>query len=299
MKGVRASVIIPVYNARRYLDRCITGLLNQTYGRDRFQVIMVDNNSTDDSSRIIRQYASIELLCEARQGAYAARNRGISRATGDFLVFTDPDCVPEPHWLAALLAPFDNPTIRLTMGRSMPAGCSSALRLIREYEHIRQTYIFAGDQPQYYHGYTNNLAVRRTTFHQVGYFDERPRGSDTIFVQRLIELFGCDKVVYAPEARVTHLELDSVRVFLKKMVLYGRSSRLFSELVQPQPLAVGDRRKVFIRTVREAGLSRVQAVVLFGLLSAGVAAWQLGYRARFSLLRHDHTPARWKPLDDS
>ena len=77
----RVSVILPVYRAEQYIRRCIEGLINQDCEFD-FEIIMVNNNSPDQSANIIGEYPGIKLLSETKQGAYAARNMGSRAALG-------------------------------------------------------------------------------------------------------------------------------------------------------------------------------------------------------------------------
>jgi glycosyltransferase involved in cell wall biosynthesis len=64
-----------------------------------FEIIAVDNASTEDLSGAVPADARIRLIVEPRLGSYAARNRGLSVAGGDILAFTDSDCIPDPDWL--------------------------------------------------------------------------------------------------------------------------------------------------------------------------------------------------------
>src|SRR5262249_3385794 len=100
------SVIVPFYNAERYIQDCIRGLLAQNFPENAYEIIMVDNNSTDASTSIVKQQPHITLLTEQKQGAYAARNRGLTAARGSVIAFTDPDCVPDPHWLQQIAMTF-------------------------------------------------------------------------------------------------------------------------------------------------------------------------------------------------
>jgi glycosyltransferase involved in cell wall biosynthesis len=98
------SVIIPVWNSGALLRRCLEALARQTLGPDCFEIIVVDNGSSDDSAAIANSFPGVVLLSEPRPGSYAARNRGLARARGDFIAFTDADCVPAPDWLEQALA---------------------------------------------------------------------------------------------------------------------------------------------------------------------------------------------------
>ncbi|MBI4930126.1 MAG: glycosyltransferase family 2 protein [Bacteroidetes bacterium] len=90
---IKVSVVIPCYNVERYLEECINSVLNQKY--NQIEIICVDNNSTDNTNKILQQIQkSVPLLIitnETRQGACFARNTGMEMATGEYLQFLDAD----------------------------------------------------------------------------------------------------------------------------------------------------------------------------------------------------------------
>ena len=87
------SVIIPVYNTEKYLDRCIRSVLNSTY-KD-FEVLLIDDGSVDGSLEICRTYCRLDrrvrFLTQKHGGVSEARNRGIQESRGEWLVFVDSD----------------------------------------------------------------------------------------------------------------------------------------------------------------------------------------------------------------
>ena len=87
------SIVVPVYNGEKYLSRCIDSILAQTY--DDFEVIIIDDGSTDHSSEICKEYAlkdkRVSLISQQNRGVSSARNAGISQARGDYLIFVDAD----------------------------------------------------------------------------------------------------------------------------------------------------------------------------------------------------------------
>lgn len=98
------SVIIPVYNTAKYLRDCILSVLGQTY--TCFEILLIDDGSTDDSAEICRklcsQDARLRLLCRKHAGVSAARNAGIKEAKGEYLFFLDSDDVIHPQLLEAM-----------------------------------------------------------------------------------------------------------------------------------------------------------------------------------------------------
>lgn len=97
------SVIIPVWNSAATLQRCLEALAGQTLSAACFEIIVIDNGSTDDTAKTAASFPGVKLLSEPRPGSYVARNQGIAHARGQYLAFTDADCVPAPDWLQQAL----------------------------------------------------------------------------------------------------------------------------------------------------------------------------------------------------
>ena len=100
------SVIVPVYNCEKYLDKSIQSLINQTIFDD-LEIIFVDDGSYDRSSDIIKlyieKYPNLTLICQKNKGVSAARNRGIGEAHGDYVTFFDADDLAESTLYERLL----------------------------------------------------------------------------------------------------------------------------------------------------------------------------------------------------
>ncbi|MDA3878202.1 MAG: glycosyltransferase, partial [Halothiobacillus sp.] len=98
------SVIIPVYNDQIGVNACLAALAVQSYPKDRYEVIVVDNASKPSIS-VAPEYSFFTRLVVCHtQGSYAARNAGIAVAQGEVLAFTDADCVPERNWISTGVA---------------------------------------------------------------------------------------------------------------------------------------------------------------------------------------------------
>jgi glycosyltransferase involved in cell wall biosynthesis len=93
------SVIIPVYNDALNLAHCLDALEKQTLDKSRYEIIVVDNGSTDGLQSMLGSRTTVHLVSEHRPGSYSARNKGILSSDGDVLVFTDSDCIPDKDWL--------------------------------------------------------------------------------------------------------------------------------------------------------------------------------------------------------
>ena len=274
----KISVIVPVHNASAWLGDCLDALLRQDLPPGDFEVIAVDNLSSDNSMAVARARRGVRLLSEKRLSAYAARNRGIRAASGELLAFIDADCIPCPDWLSRLQsAMVEAPGTVVVMGRHIPTGPSLAIRLLGVYDHVKEMFVLSSSDPTLYYGHTNCMLVRHEAFEELGHFDRRPRGADVIFVQRVVQRYGTGAVRYQPGAVVSHLEVHSAPVYFKKAFIYGRSARNYCRMVPARPLRNRERFTIFRQIVRDEKLSLLHSAYLLLLLSVGAAAYGLGW----------------------
>lgn len=98
MMNSKISVIVPIYNVKEYLEKCIQSILNQTY--KNLEIILVDDGSSDGSQNICERYAvydeRIRIICQKNKGLVAARKVGLEAATGQYIDFVDGDDSIDP-----------------------------------------------------------------------------------------------------------------------------------------------------------------------------------------------------------
>lgn len=285
---MRFSIIVPVYNTAPYLTRCIAALLDQDYPRDQYEILMVNNGSTDASAAILEGAQGIKVLNEPRRGSYCARNRALQEAHGEILAFTDSDSYPCAAWLQAIDRALADPGVHIVMGPRRPARDRGLLRLIADYEVKKVEMVLGCEDPLLYYGYTGNMAVRRAAMERHGPFVERPRGADTIFVRKVVEAEGCRAVQFETGMLVTHGEMASLSKYLEKMFTYGRSRRQYQNLVSTRPLTLRERSRAYMAAVRVRGYSLPGALALGAVLGLGLAAWALGS------LSHSFSKRPWR-----
>src|SRR5438128_127479 len=110
-----ASVIVPVRNGGPVLGACLAALVGQEWAPEQYEVIVVDDGSTDASAEIA-QAAGARVISQANRGRAAARNVGAFAARGEILLFTDADCVPAADWVRRMLEPFADPVVQGAKG---------------------------------------------------------------------------------------------------------------------------------------------------------------------------------------
>lgn len=223
------SVVIPVYNAEKTLEHCLQALVNQT--QPPVEIIVADNGSTDDSISIVQGCAeesgiSIRLIEVSKRGAAAARNAAVLEAVGDWVAFTDSDCLPEPDWLARgveLLVSHNVAALAGPAWGSLEGDASARL--------LGLTSLSVGLDEQYYsaagptgtQGFAAaNLWVRREAFLNIQGFDETlvVSGEDLDLCARLY--VAGDRLFYSPHLLVRHIHASGIANMCHKMVQYGR-----------------------------------------------------------------------------
>ena len=218
----RISVIVCSYNGSRTIRDTLEALRQIEY--PDFEVIVVDDGSTDGTAAIARDYGARVISTENR-GLSSARNTGLRAATGSIVAYTDDDAYPDPHWLQYLAATFaagdwvgvggpnipprgDGPIAESVA--QAPGGPIHVLISDREAEHIPGC----------------NMAFRKTALEAVGGFDVRYRaaGDDVDLCWRLQEAGG--RIGFSPAAMVWHHRRNSVRTYWKQQVGYGKAEAL-------------------------------------------------------------------------
>ncbi len=186
------SVVIPIYNGERYLREALDSVFTQTY-RD-FDVICVDDGSTDDSSDIVKTYGDrISLVRQANAGGCAARNAGVMRSTAEFIAFLDQDDVWYQRKLEQQVAALNaNPNAVIALcnsdrmnaeGRLTQVGATVAERPGLQTEMLGR--LIGEDQLL-----SSAIMVRRNTFVLAGMFDPQLHGFEDFDLAARLRQYG-------------------------------------------------------------------------------------------------------------
>lgn len=213
------SLYVPCYNAAEHLPRCLEGILAQTHRPD--EILLVDDGSRDASREIAAQYPQVSVLRHERnRGLSTARNTAFAAARNEWVAALDADCVPQPRWLASLVARAERGDVAGVGGKLVETVLDSVGDRWRR-QHLSQDWGDTPlDHPPFLFG--NNTLLRKSAVLSVGGYDERLRtNGEDVDLSRKLRQAG-HSLAYDSVAEVRHLRRDT---FASALATYWRYRR--------------------------------------------------------------------------
>jgi glycosyltransferase involved in cell wall biosynthesis len=211
------SVIVPVFNQWDLVPKLLHCLGAQSFPGDRFEVLLVDNGSTNIPAADADLPFVRRLSCLA-PGSYAARNHGVANAQGELLAFTDADCQPHPDWLSEIIAFMGS----LKSEKNIIAGAVTMVPRNWDHMNLAELYDTMMGIPQANYvrrgyGVTANLTATKELVNRLGGFEARRfSGGDAEFCRRAVATGGAT-LHYCPKAIVYHPARDSMQALIAKV----------------------------------------------------------------------------------
>ena len=194
---MKISIVIPAFNEEKWISGTLEALLLQDY-KD-FEVIVVDNNSTDATSRVVSGYPNVRLLLEKRAGVQYAREAGRLEARGEIIVNLDADCIVTKDWITKAIKYFDDPQVVAVSGPYDYYDASPFLRVFFTVIQrvVYKTLHFIGSKIFHRGGVLTggNVFIRSSSLKKIGGYNTSIAfyGDDTDTGNRLLTL---GKVLY-------------------------------------------------------------------------------------------------------
>lgn len=223
------SVIIPMYNAERYVEKCIQSLLNQTY-RD-LEIIIVNDGSKDRSQEICEKYANqdkrITLINTENRGAGSARNTGIEIAKGEYISFIDSDDYVCPDYYERLLNMLQKTDADIAIGRYERISEHDEMQFvntgeIKECTNMEELMILYGeDEDKYINAVlVTNKLYKHELFEENIRFPIRRLIDDEFIIYKLI--YKSKKIAYTDDVMYAYVQSDSsvMRTNFKEQRVY-------------------------------------------------------------------------------
>jgi len=280
---ITLSVMIPTRNRSSLLRKLLESLKKQTCSQDEFEIIIVDNGSTDETKTVAETFFSefkhIKYFFEEKPGLHEGRHRGLKESSSDILVYCDDDIEPLPTWLEAKKESFKDPDVVLVGGKNLPKWESVPPKWIKDwYEEGNSngkclgslSILDFGDEfieidPNYIWGC--NFSIRKQTLIDAGGFhpDSMPeelkffRGDGESHVTRWIKEKGL-KAVYNPQGSVFHFVPRS------RMTLDYFKKRSFNQGISDSFSYMREKDKVLLKPVKREPFSLRQFIRYYYLM---------------------------------
>ena len=238
----KVSIIVPVYNGSDTITDCVSSLEKLDYQKDKLQIIIVNDGSTDDTAKLLEEKKLPNEFCvidlEKNSGRAFARNHGLKKSKGEIIIFLDADMIIEASFVNEHISSLSNDEVKAVSGllTACPNQPQTPLQYYL-YEYRKRGAKQYGENRPIPFNYliTGNMSIKREVFENCGYFDEYYKGyggEDTDYAIRIWEKYpeGLRFSARAISAHCQHDELDDLE---KKIFKYGRGNYLL--LIQKFP----------------------------------------------------------------
>jgi glycosyltransferase involved in cell wall biosynthesis len=279
---MKFSVIIPAYNAESTLPELLVALSHQDY-REDFEVIVVDDCSTDSTTHVCSRFGCRLSCCAINSGPASCRNLGAARAAGEYLLFTDSDCIVPPDWLQSFERALASTDCDVIMGKlvilpstlmgdaisalGFPAGGSLGFEKIWRVSSEGFTESLS----------SCNFAIRKDIFLNLGGFDQSfpyAGGEDSFLAYKLVE--AGYRIKYRQDVVAYHPARSSFSEFIRWQFRRGVSSLIFARKVSRKGQFVS-LRLWSTKNVIKHNLRNRAFPLIFLLLALSFAAQMSGF----------------------
>lgn len=227
------SIVIPVKDRAADLRNCLTSLAQLDYPKDKLEVVVVDDGSSDATSAVARELGALLLESGAVGGGPAlARNKGAAVAGGEILAFIDSDCTASTDWLAELLPAFFDEKLAAVGGWVDGMHHGSALdryEAVMSSLNLGRREMSGGAGGDTFYLPSCNLLMRKSAFVAAGGFNpEMQVGEDVDLTWRLRDAGW--KIQYLPQGIVYHAHRSKLWPFMRRRFDYGTSEGMLQQL---------------------------------------------------------------------
>jgi glycosyltransferase involved in cell wall biosynthesis len=281
------SVVVPCRGHANELKNCLRGLQEQTTSSP-FEIIVVDSASDTAVANVVTAFPSVRLV-RSQLGLLpgGARNLGAQHARGEYLAFTDADCIPDPGWLAAAFK-------ALNAGAIVVGGPVLDARPFHPIAVADNLLQFIDDSPHRPDGAVSyfpgcNFAISRTAFYELGGFAiPLPAGEDVLLSSAAATRWP-GRVRFVRDIRVRHAGRTNLSAFWRHQEAFGFYrghlglrlrpiyQRLGGRTMLAVPIACKRLGYIVFRTVQWNPVGLLRIIVLLPILLLGLAAWVKGF----------------------
>lgn len=307
------SVIIPTYNRAKYIGLTIKSFIKQNYPKNDFEIIISDNNSTDNTKTIIQGIIdnnkdfNIRYLFEERQGVHFARNTAAKASNGDVLYFTDDDMIADRNLLKSIMDIYkNNRKVAVCTGRVLPRWKCKPPKWVRRC--MNNAYLSLNDQGDKivitdydWCTFSCHEAILRNVFFQTnGFHIENTKGNwlgdGETGLNKEIEKKGY-YFAYTGKAITRHIipKARMTQDYLNKRMYNGGISEAYYEFKRGN---LDVRRKVLIKRYFDTCLSETKNFIKGHGSMRFIIGWRFFYKAKRDFLFKYNTDPWYQKMVD-
>lgn len=194
MQTKRISVVIAAYNEEQRIARCVQAVSDQTFPRENYEILVIDNNSTDKTAEIAKKLGATVISYTEKQGAVSTKQFGVEKARGEIIAITDADSIPNKNWLENIDKLMQNKRLMCVGGTVLAATDGEVLKfsfvlydLLAWLNQLFGISLVWGP----------NMAVRKSAFVELGGFNlDLKTSDDWEFILRVQKKFGIRSTLY-------------------------------------------------------------------------------------------------------
>lgn len=223
------SVIVPTYNRVDEIKELLQSLTKQILPKEKFEVIIVDDGSTDNTLEYLAQYqnesgVNLRVLKQVHKGPGEARNLGMANADGKYMLFIDSDCIADPNWLQAYS---DAVSVQDAAGFGGPDAVLDSFSPVQKaIDYSMTSFITTGGirghskkKISKYYPRSFNMGIRHDVYDKIGGMNKLRHGQDIEFSHRIISVG--EPVIKVDGAVVYHKRRMSIRKFFRQVYNWG------------------------------------------------------------------------------
>jgi len=214
------SVIVCTYNRREMLRECLDSIFSQTYPDDKYEVVVVNDGSTDNTEEILREYqekakCKFKWVSQENSGISVAINKGIRTADGEIICFTADDCIVDKNWIMKLVVEYKSEIIGGVGGNLITYAIENMMERYTDEKKLL-------NQENYFDPIIGaNISYSRDAIQKTGFIDESLMSCEDVDYGIRVRLNGY-KIRYAPEAVISHKHHATLKRLLRQQHNYGR-----------------------------------------------------------------------------
>jgi glycosyltransferase involved in cell wall biosynthesis len=276
----KISIIIPTYNREKKLRECLNSLIFQDYPKNKMEILVIDNNSKDNTKKIINdfslKYPFVKYLFEKTESSYICRNKAMKKALGDIICFLDDDCIVNRDWIKKINETHNKNKDLISIFGKMNSCKGIWEKAITAWSFLQIEYNLKKKKTNELFFPTPSITFKRKFISKKWMFKEWKRGADVEFSKRLVSLgnFKYDKNIL-----VYHHHIPQWYVALKRAFFYGESGFKLNTVskIKGENSFLWFPITLFTKSFRMARIAKEKKIQLFFIFISLQISYAFGY----------------------